>query len=119
MDSRDSDGDGLQPGIEDAQGILGAIQRLCDENDRLRTATTTAERECATLRDEVTALRGQLEAFRRERNQITEALSDRLKSVTPNAPPRLNGSPREVAHTHPAPSAVSDQPARMSPFSKP
>ena len=98
MDSRDSDGP--EPRIEDAQGILDAIQRLCDDNDRLRTAATTVERECATLRDEVTALRGQLEAFRRERNQISQALFDRLKSVT------LNG-------------AVSDQPGRVSPFSKP
>ena len=112
MDSRD--GDELQPGTEDAQSILDGIQRLCDENDRLRTAATTAERECATLRDEVAALRGQLEAFRRERNQITEALSERLKSVTPNGPPRLNGSPREAV-----PGAASDPPVRVSPFSKP
>ena len=116
MDSRDSEE--LPPGIEDAQGIVGAIQRLCDEHDRLRTAATTAERECATLRDEVTALRGQLEAFRRERNQISQALSDRLKSATLNGALRQNGSPRETVAAHPAPGTASDQPARVSPFSR-
>jgi len=117
MDSRESDG--LEPGTDDAQGILAAIQRLCDENDRLRTAATTVERECATLRDEVTALRGQLEAFRRERNQINQALSDRLKSATPHPAARPNGSAREATLSHAVAGAGSDQPARVSPFSKP
>jgi hypothetical protein len=118
MDSRDSDG--TQPGIDDTQSVLGAIQRLCDEHDRLRTAASVAERECTALRDEVTALRGQLDMFRRERSQITQALTDRLNGVNANVPPRLNGPPREAitAQSAPGAPAVSGPPARPSPFSR-
>ena len=110
MDSRD--GDGTQSGSEETQSVLGAIQRLCDEHDRLRAAAAAAERECATLRDEVTALRGQVDAFRRERSQITQAVADRLSGVNATVPLRVNGSPREATP------AGSEAPARLSPFSR-
>ncbi len=118
MDSRGSDG--TQPGIDDAQSVLGAIQRLCDEHDQLRAAAAAAERECATLRDEVTALRGQVDAFRRERTQITRALTDRLSGVNATVPPRPNEVPRGAVTAHPAPGAPAapEHPARPSPFSR-
>lgn len=118
MDSRGSDG--TQPGVDDAPSVLGAIQRLFDEHDRLRTAATAAERECATLRDEVTALRGQVDALRRERSQITQALTERLGGVDAGVPPRANGPSREAVAVHPAPGAppASEHTARPSPFSK-
>jgi len=118
MESQDNEG--IEPRIEDGQGVLGAVQRLCDEHERLRAAASAAERECAKLRDEVTALRGQVDAFRRERSQIAQAVTDRLNGVIADVPPRRSGPPREPIAARPAQGAppVSEHPARLSAFSR-
>jgi len=62
--------------IEDGQSVLGVVPWLFEENDRLRSAAETSDRECARLRQEIEALRAETNFLIDERGEIGEEAHD-------------------------------------------
>ena len=75
--------------IEDGQSVLGVVPRLFEENERLRAAAEAASRECASLRQELEALRAETNFLIDERGEIAELIAEGLNKVMNDALQRL------------------------------
>ena len=80
--------DGLLGMLDDYERLRGVAEAAEQESERLVSVSATlrdradsAEKECAALRDEVSRLRAESERYGKEREDLTESLSQILRRL--------------------------------------
>jgi hypothetical protein len=71
--------------VTEGQRLFNFVPRLFQEHGHLTGRAEAAERKCERLEQEVRALRGENESFRKERRQIVESLKTLARQLVESA----------------------------------
>ncbi|HEX9186038.1 MAG TPA: response regulator [Vicinamibacteria bacterium] len=78
---------------EEGRAVSDLVPLVFEEQTRLRAAAEAAEVECVRLRQELTALRAELEALRRDRSEVADLIANSLSRLSGEALRRLRERP--------------------------
>src|SRR5262245_16017956 len=82
---------------EESRAVAELVPLVLEEQSRLRVAAEAAEVECVRLRQELTALRAETEALRRDRSEVADLIANSLSRLSGEALRRLRERPTEDA----------------------
>lgn len=78
---------------EESRAVAELVPLVFDDQTRLRAAADAAGVECARLRQELTALRAEVEALRRDRSDVADLIANSLSRLSGEALRRLRERP--------------------------